>query len=212
MSKKLPSYLLEKNQLIGTVTFSTLFAIVFLNIYIPFSDTAWFRLGPSIFFLFTAGFIFISLLFLIGSRTLMYKVSKMFRMSYTVYILWCIAEVVLICTFYTFVTMDVRPGEFRFLPIFGKSLLYGTIALIIPYILSGMYFAIVEKNKTIRLMNSVGVVADQAITEDDELITLFDTKGELKLSIKITNLYYIEADDNYIHVWYTDSKGELKNI
>ena len=24
------------------------------------------------------------------------------------------------------------------------------------------------------------------------------------------NLYYIESDDNYIKVWYTDSKGELK--
>ena len=42
---KLPGYLLGKYQLIGTVTFAVLFAIVFLNIYIPFSDTAWFVLG-----------------------------------------------------------------------------------------------------------------------------------------------------------------------
>ena len=41
---KLPEYLLGKYQLIGTVTFSVLFALVFLNIYIPFSDTAWFGL------------------------------------------------------------------------------------------------------------------------------------------------------------------------
>ena len=39
-SPKLPGYLLGKYQLIGTVTFSVLFAIVFLNIYVPFSDTA----------------------------------------------------------------------------------------------------------------------------------------------------------------------------
>ena len=37
---KLPGYLLGKYQLIGTVTFAVLFAVVFLNIYIPFSDTA----------------------------------------------------------------------------------------------------------------------------------------------------------------------------
>ena len=53
MNKYLPEFLLGKNQMLGTVTFSVLFAIVFLNIYIPFSDTAWFRLGDSIFFLFT---------------------------------------------------------------------------------------------------------------------------------------------------------------
>lgn len=55
MNNKLPDYFLGKYQLLGTVTFSVLFAIVFLNIYIPFSDTAWFRLGDSVFFLFTAG-------------------------------------------------------------------------------------------------------------------------------------------------------------
>ena len=62
MDKWLPEYFLEKTQLTGTVTFAVLFAIVFLNIYIPFSDTAWFQLGDSVFFLFTAGFIAISIL------------------------------------------------------------------------------------------------------------------------------------------------------
>jgi DNA-binding LytR/AlgR family response regulator len=41
-------------------------------------------------------------------------------------------------------------------------------------------------------------------------ITLFDNSGALKLSLNPDNLYYIESDDNYIKVWYTDSKGELK--
>jgi DNA-binding LytR/AlgR family response regulator len=40
-------------------------------------------------------------------------------------------------------------------------------------------------------------------------ITLFDNSGTLKLSVSPDNLYYIESDDNYIKVWYTDSKGDL---
>ena len=40
-------------------------------------------------------------------------------------------------------------------------------------------------------------------------ITLFDNSGTLKLSISPENLYYIESDDNYIKVWYTDSRKEL---
>ena len=51
LNTKLPAYLLGKYQLIGTVTFAVLFAVVFLNIYIPFSETAWFRLGDSVMFL-----------------------------------------------------------------------------------------------------------------------------------------------------------------
>ena len=81
MRKIMPKYLLERHQLTGTVTFAVLFSIVFLNLYIPFSDTAWFRLGNSVFFLFTAGFIAISILFVTGSRVLMYRTRKMFDMT-----------------------------------------------------------------------------------------------------------------------------------
>lgn len=212
MNKRIPEYFLEKIQLIATVTFAVLFAIVFLNIYIPFSDTAWFRLGDSVFFLFTAGFAAISICILIASRILMYHSKKWFKMTYLEYVLWCFAEVVLICIFYTFVTVDVqKPAEMPPLQIFGKAFLYGVICLIIPYTIAGMYFAIVDKNRTIRLMSSKGFASDQEPFHGVESqITLFDNSGSLKLSIKSSSLYYIESDDNYIKVWYTDSKGELK--
>ena len=61
-------------------------------------------------------------------------------------------------------------------------------------------------------MNYDNVVTDEpAKTESEkQKITLFDNSGALKLSLNPENLYYIESDDNYIKVWYTDSKGELK--
>lgn len=210
MNKKLPSYLLEKFQLIGTLTFSVLFAVVFLNIYIPFSDTAWFRLGNSVFFLFTAGFAAVSILFLIFSRVLMYHLKKYVVFTYLGYVLWCIAEVVIICLLYTGVTVEItdRP-RLPALQIFAKALLYGSISLIIPYIISGMFFTIVEKNRTIRLMRCNNVISDEERMRDSK-ITLFDNSGALKLSVSTSNLYYIESDDNYIKVWYSDNRGELK--
>lgn len=212
MDRFLPDYFLEKTQLSGTVTFAVLFAIVFLNIYIPFSDTAWFQLGDSAFFLFTAGFIAVSILILVASRILMYYSKRWFRMTYLVYVLWCLLEVVLICIFYTFVTIDVQqPSGMTPLQIFAKAFFYGVICLVTPYTLSGMYYAILDKNRTIRLMSSKGFVSDQEPFKGVESqITLFDYTGALKLSVKSSNLYYIESDDNYIKVWYTDSRGRLK--
>ena len=211
ITARLPEYFLGKYQMIGTVTFTVLFALMFLNAYIPFSTTAWFRLERSVFFLFTAGFVFISMLILIASRVVMYKTKKYFEMTYLIYVLWCMAEVVLICLFYTFVTMDVQqPRAFTFGQIYSKSLIYGVISLIIPYIISGMYFAIIDKNRTIHLMNASVVTEDSSPAAGNEQITLFDGKGELKLSVKTDNLYYIESDDNYINVWYTDNKGVLQ--
>ena len=212
MNKKLPGYLLEKNRLVGTVTFSVLFALIFLNLYIPFSDTAWFGLGNSQTFLFTAGFAFISILIMVISRTVMYHTSRLWEFTYLGYVLWCIMEVLLICAFYTFVTVDVvRSGGGGWIQVFSRALLYGSISLIIPYILTGMYFTIMEKNKTIRLMNSPDVVSDEQVSSKAEgKVTLFDNSGALRLSVRTSNLYYIESDDNYIKVWYMDSGGELK--
>lgn len=210
---KIPGYLLGKYQLIGAVTFSVLFAVVFLNIYIPFSETAWFRLGDSTMFAYTVAFVAISILFLVISRMLMYRSKKVLQLNYISYILWCAIEIIIICGLYTAMTMGM-PLEHNetHMDVFGRALLYGTISLGIPYLISGMYFAIIDKNNTIRLMNYENVVTDEPVKPEASMqkITLFDNSGALKLSLNPDNLYYIESDDNYIKVWYTDSKGELK--
>lgn len=210
---KIPGYLLGKYQLIGTVTFSVLFAVIFLNIYIPFSDTAWFGLGNSMMFLHTVAFIGVGILILIMSRIMMYRSKRVFQMTYLSYILWCMLEILAIAGLYTAMTFDMplQTDETE-LDIFGRALLYGAISLGIPYLISGMYFAIIDKNNTIRLMNFENVVTDEPVKPESQMqkITLFDNSGALKLSLNPNNLYYIESDDNYIKVWYTDSKGELK--
>lgn len=210
---KIPGYLLGKYQLIGTVTFSVLFAVVFLNIYIPFSDTAWFGLGNSITFIHTVIFIAMSILILILSRILMYRSKKVFELTYLTYTIWCIVEIMMICGFYTALTLDMSlPYEESQWKTFVRALLYGVIALGIPYLIAGMYFAIIDKNNTIKLMSYENVVTDEPIKPDTKMqkITLFDNSGALKLSLNPDNLYYIESDDNYIKVWYTDSRGDLK--
>ena len=210
---KIPGYLLGKYQLIGTVTFSVLFAVIFLNIYIPFSETAWFGLGGSMMFINTVAFIGLGILLLILSRILMYRSKKIFQMTYISYIIWCMLEIMAIAGLYTAMTLDIPlTNNETQLDIFGRALLYAAISLGIPYLISGMYFAIIDKNNTIRLMNYENVVTDEPVKPEASMqkITLFDNSGALKLSLNPDNLYYIESDDNYIKVWYTDSKGELK--
>ena len=220
MNRKLPGYLLGKYQLIGTVTFSVLFALIFLNIYIPFSETAWFGLGGSMMFVQTLVFVSSSIALLIISRMLMYQTRKLFELTYIEYVVWCFLEVASIAGVYTWITTDVIANEVleammggEGWTIYRRSFMYVLIALGMPYILSGMYFAIIDKNNTIRLMNYEHVVTDETSRTGKGMqkITLFDNSGALKMSISPENLYYIESDDNYIKVWYTDSKGQMQN-
>ena len=211
--KKLPSYLLGKYQLIGTVTFSVLFAIVFLNLYIPFSDTAWFGLGDSEAFENTVVFIFSSITILVLSRMLMYRAQGYREMTYLEYVVWCLLEILVVCSIYTKMTINIfQPIDATWLDVFRHSLPYCAIALCIPYFMTGMYFAIIDKNKTIRLLNYENVVTDETPKKESQLqkITLYDNSGSLRMSINLENLYYIESDDNYIKVWYTNSQGELQ--
>ena len=213
LKDKIPGYLLGKYQLIGTVTFSVLFAVIFLNIYIPFSETAWFGLGGSMMFIHTVAFIGLGILLLILSRILMYRSKKVFQMTYISYIIWCMLEIMAIAGLYTAMTLDIPlTNNETQLDIFGRALLYAAISLGIPYLISGMYFAIIDKDKTIKLLNYEHIVTDEPPKPESQntKITLFDNSGALKLSISPDNLYYIESDDNYIKVWYTDNKGELK--
>ena len=108
---------------------------------------------------------------------------------------------------------DTRRIAERYLlwQLFLSAVVYTTISLAIPYVLSGQYFMLEEKDNTIRLMNYDNVVSDApAYPVADRRITLFDNSGVLKFSIHSDNLYFIESDDNYIQVWYTDSTGTMK--
>ena len=208
----IPAFLRDKYQLIGTVTFAALFAVVFLLVTIPFSNNAWFRLGHSAFSMFTMLFALGSLLILIVSRTLMYR-TRYEPMKWWQYIGWCSAEIVVIAILYTLFTLRFAMPEDRgAAAVFAGALVNAFIALGIPYIIAGMYFTIVNQDRTIRLMNMRDVVTDEAAPSagEEQKITLFDNSGVLKLSVSSANLYYIESDDNYIKVWYTDSKGDLK--
>ena len=211
---KIPAYLLEKFQLLGMVTFTILFAISFLNLYTPFSETVWFTFEGTTKFLFTSGFLAISILFIILSKLLLYKIAKNHSINYIQYILWWIIEVLIISLFYTYVTIDlvkdIAISEFK---IFSKALFVSTVSIIFPYIISAMYFAIIDKNKTIKLMRFSSIQTDENTQESKEIeshISLFDNSGVLKLSIKSSDLFYIESDDNYIKVWYKDNSSELK--
>jgi hypothetical protein len=208
----IPEYLRGKYQLIGTVVFTALFSIVFLLVSIPFSHNAWFRLGNSTFFVFTLLFAAGSLLVVILSKYIMYITRQKLRMTFLGFICWDVAEVVLICLAYTFITVKItKIGWDHFARTFLNSLVYGTISILIPYIIAGMYFAIIDKNNTIRLMNYQNVVSDEKMSPMQlEKVTLFDNSGVLRLSVNLDNLYYIESDDNYINVWYSDSNGDLK--
>ncbi len=214
---KVPDYLLGKSQLVATVLAAALFSLIFLVISIPFSDNAWFRLGTNEAFGYTVAFFMIALGVVVCSKTVLYRSRYTLNLTFLNYIGWNVGEILIICLLYTFFTIEgdlyglIDIENQGFAKIFFGALVYIITSLGVPYVIAGQYFAINDKNNTIRLMNMSNVVGDINVTPlEEKRITLFDNNGVLKFSINSSNLYFIESDDNYIQVWYRDKSGEFK--
>ncbi len=218
LNDKVPAYLLGKVEITMTVVFTALFSVVLLLISVPFSHNVWFQLADSEAFGFTVLFFFIALLVVCLSKRLLYGVGRSgAAITYLHYILWNIGEIALVCLLYTMFTVEgdrfgiLDLQEQTFEVIFLSSLVYCLMSMAVPYTLSAMYFALNDRDNTIRLMNYGNVVTDEVIQPREERkITLFDNSGNLKLSLNLSSLLYIESDDNYIKVWYVDSHSTLK--
>lgn len=213
-----PDYLFSKNHLISTVLFTVLFSLVFLLVSIPFSNNVWFQLGAGQLYIFTLTFFAIATFILIVSRRIMYLRRKdSLKLTFLSYIIWCIIEIIIISLLYGFFTVEGEKLDILnlagngFAGCFLKAMQYCGVSIGIPYILTGMYFAIQDRDNTIKIMNMDSVVGDlKSDISNEKRITLFDNNSVLKFSVDQENLYYIESDDNYIKVWYSDSTGEIR--
>ena len=193
------------------VIISTLFALVFLTAYVPFSATAWFQVGRGSYFFTTLAFVGTGTLFLALSRTLMtWLVKKMRHLPFWFYILWLFLEIVLISVFYTFLSyFQIQPTggqSYGFAYILAKSFLVTLVALGVPYTVTDLVILLKDTQQRLMLTKSDTVESDdEVMPQHTEIINLMDNNGNLKLSVKLDNLYYIKAEDNYINVFYQRS-------
>lgn len=198
--------LLEPGNIVISLIISVLYALVFLVIYSPYSDTAWFGLAKSESFLLTTTFVVASILFLIISRILMYFLSKnMLKMTYLKYSLWLMMEIILIGVFHAVLSIVyVELTEFSVSFIVTKSIMITLLALGVPYVVSAMWITIKDMHNTLLVTDTNNIASDgEAIAQNIDIINIADNKGVLKLSVKLDNLYYIKAEDNYTIVNYT---------
>jgi hypothetical protein len=192
--------------IVFSLTFSVLYALVFLVIYAPFSDTSWFGLAKTESFLLTTTFVVASILFLILSRTLMYFTSKNYiKLTYLKYSLWLLAEIIIIGVFHAVLSMVyIKITDYTTAFIVTKSILITLLSLGVPYLVSAMWVTIKDMRNTLLVTDTNNIATDgEAIAQNIDIINIADNKGVLKLYVKLDNLYFIKAEDNYTIVYYT---------
>lgn len=209
-NKELPSYLLEKNNVVRMILFTTVYSLVFINIFRPFNSETWIPNNNS-----TNYFMYSSLMVLVGmvvvsiSRIIMGFVVKKVQLTFPDYVLWLVSDAVVVSLFYVFIAYKVGFID-NFLQdhpemttweaiynIFWKSTANTVWMLLIPYTISLLFL----DNQHIK--SKLKEIGDRGA--DNSIVHLKDEKGEIRLSINIENILYAESADNYVTVKYINN-------
>jgi hypothetical protein len=202
--KPIPSYLNDKDNIIRLILFTSLFALVFINIYAPFGADRWFNLTKLQFLTFSSLVILAGVLIVVLSRIVMYHWGKIHIIYLWQYFTWIAVEIMLMALFYALFEKFILKDTRIFTYLVKLSARNTALVLLIPYSTMWLYFSWRDKKAQIDRMSEMQAFSDN--TRD--MIPFYDDKSVLKFSVKKENLLYLESAENYVSICYLN-KGKI---
>jgi hypothetical protein len=202
--KPIPAYLNEKRNIIRLVVFTSIFALVFINIYSPFGVDRWFNLTRLQFLTYSSLIILTGVLVVVISRIIMFQVCKRRLILIWQYLAWIFTEILFMALFYTMFEKIFLDDSRLFSDLIKLSAKNTSLVLLLPYSVLWLYFSWIDKK------NQIDRLADiQSFSVNPRnMIPFYDEKGILKFSIKKEDLLYLEAAENYVNICYLN-KGNI---
>lgn len=151
-NKDLPSFLVTKENIRKLIFFTTVYSLVFINIFRPFNSETWIPgINSFNYFLYSSLMVVIGLALISLSRLIMHYFVKKISIGYLEYLIWILCEITILAGFYVFIAhrvgfitnfitenplMTYWEAIFE---IFRKAVANTTWMLLIPYIISFLY-------------------------------------------------------------------------
>lgn len=208
LKEQIPAYLTIKRNITRLILLTAAFALVFINIYAPFGVEAWFNVTRWQLFIYSSLVILTGVLVVVISRVWMYYRAKKHTISYWLYFTWIFAEVASMSLFYSLFEL-IFLKDSRFFPDLLKISLQNTaLVLLLPYSILWLFFSWEEKNERLAMLAQNGQTTPD---NSKNMFTFLDEKGVLRFSLKLENLLYLEASDNYVNIYYLN-KGKISHF
>lgn len=151
-NKELPDFLLTKENIIKLIFFTTIYSLIFINIFRPFNSETWIPGINSLnYFLYSSLLVLIGLLLISISRIILHFFVKKISIGYLEYFIWILGEIIILSAFYVFVAHKVgfidnfinQNPDFTYpmavFEIFRKTIANTMWMLLIPYVISFLY-------------------------------------------------------------------------
>jgi hypothetical protein len=172
-----------------------LFFFLFVLSYEPFGIVDFLSLGKG---RYTLNLI-LSTLIILGSVTLMrmllFILRKVISLNWTLYVTWCVGEVVLAGMMLSILLGIGWKGVHPYLWVMTRCILYTAAILVYPYsiITMGVQLYILSRRSS------------GAVVQDEKTLVRFqDEQKRVKFIIASPAILYIEAEENYVHIVHLD--------
>lgn len=198
--KQPPKNIFSLNAFWGHVIGIPLFALGLLLLFCPFAfknyDITFSRYSFHIVMVFC-----ILLVVLLASRLPLMFLGRKLQINQRHYFFLCLFEMVFASGFtalYLWLFSHRSDAYFMF---FGYSIVYLSMAMIIPYIILYQHFTILEKEEAIE---------DAGRLAFGEKVRFVDERGNVRLIVAQASILYIQSDENYLRIYYLD-EGKITN-
>jgi len=208
LQKPIPPYLNEKQNIVRLILFTSIFALIFINIYSPFGSDTWFSVTRLQFFTYSSLVILTGVLVVVISRIIMYQVARRHTIILWHYLVWIFAEVLSMALSYAMFEKLLLGDSRLFSDLVKISSRNTALVLLLPYSVSWLYFSWRDKKEQIERLAEGQIFP--ASTRN--MIPFYDDKGMLKFSVKKENLLYLESAENYVSICYINKDKVSKYL
>ena len=107
-NKDLPAFLVTKENIRRLIFFTTVYSLVFINIFRPFNSETWIPgINTFNYFIYSSLMVLVGLMLISISRIIMYFFVKKISIGYLEYLIWILAEITILACFYVFIAHRV---------------------------------------------------------------------------------------------------------
>lgn len=178
-----------------------LFYFLFVLSYNPFGISDFLAVGKE---RFTLNLILTTLI-LLGvitlSRMLLYILRHIIDLNWSLYIVWCVGEVVFAGLMFSILLGIGWAGVHPYLWVMTRCILILAGILVFPYAIISMAVQLYILNRR----------AKAPVVDEKTLIRFHDEQKRLKLIVSSEAVLYIEAEENYVHIIHLDN-GRVKDF
>ena len=174
-------------------------APLFLFVYVltvdPFHVSEFLSYGGSSYTLNLTFITLIAIAVLSLTRMLMFILRRVMPMTWAVYIMWCVGEMVFVSLFQSLYMALVLHGDMPFFNVLTHCFWYLAMRMGYPYVVLALFLHIhYLKHRD-----------EESMPDERSLIRFYDEYKKLRLIIAQEAVLYIKSEQNYVYIHYLDN-------